>query len=278
MKRNVSGLTLKCGFWGNMGPCFCNFPVTVYPMGRRACEGQIWKKQVAAFSRWGFLIFAGPSDHIASLRHQAQCRQRPERLAPGARRRRFGGQPPPQAAALGPEMAVPLFYIAEKAMMKEGTRFRRKICGLLPWALLLSLEDVRQLAGRYSSFVGRCPAACRGVIFFRGQFLYLRQLAGGLFFFRRRKKNQERRHPFERVDDDLGALPPRPPPPINGRPSHHRLLPALPCRPGETFSLPAARLRFVPAGRWPDQFHFAAVAKRIPPARRVGRVEAGGAI
>ena len=160
MKRNVSGLTLKCDISGNMVPCLENFPVTVYPMGRRACEGQIWKKQVAAFSRWGFLIFAGPSDHIASLRHQAQCRQRPERLAPGARRRRFGGQPPPQAAALGPEMAVPLFYIAEKAMMKEGTRFRRKICGLLPWALLLSLEDVRQLAGE-------------------------------LFFFRRRKKNQE---------------------------------------------------------------------------------------
>ena len=86
--------------------------------------------------------------------------------------------------------------------------------------ILLSSEDFRQPAGR--------------LFFFRGQFLYFRQLAGGLFFFRRRKKNQERRHPFERVDDDLGALPPRPPPTIDGRPSHHRLLPALPCRPGET--------------------------------------------
>ena len=74
---------------------------------------------------------------------------------------------PATAGALS--AAVPLFYIAEKAMMKEGTRFRRKICGLLPWILLLSLEDVRLLAGE-------------------------------LFFFRRRKKNQERRHPFERVD------------------------------------------------------------------------------
>ena len=121
-------------------------------------------------------------------------------------------------------------------------------------AILLSSEDVRQLAGGlfffrrkmsgslpegYSSFVGRCPAACRRAILLSSE--DVRQLAGGLFFFRRRKKNQERRHPFERVDDDLGALPPRPPPTIDGRPSHSPLLPALPCRPGETLPLPAAR-------------------------------------
>ena len=138
MKRNVSGLTLKCDISGNMVPCLENFPVTVYPMGRRACEGQIWKKQVAAFSRLGFLIFCRPE---RSYRESAPS-----------------GAVPATAGALS--AAVPLFYIAEKAMMKEGTRFRRKICGLLPWALLLSLEDVRQLAGE-------------------------------LFFFRRRKKNQE---------------------------------------------------------------------------------------
>ena len=86
--------------------------------------------------------------------------------------------------------------------------------------ILFSSEDLRLPAGR--------------LFFFRGQFLYLRQFAGGLFFFRRRKKNQERRHPFEWVDDDLGVFPPSPPPSIDGRPSRSPLLPALPCRPGET--------------------------------------------
>ena len=127
--------------------------------------------------------------------------------------------------------------------------------------ILFSSEDLRLPAGR--------------LFFFRGQFLYLRQFAGGLFFFRRRKKNQERRHPFERVDDDLGALPPSPPPPINGRPSREPLLPALPCRPGETFLAAAVKLYLIFAGRWPDQVSFPATARPAPPARRVGRVEAG---
>ena len=126
---------------------------------------------------------AGPSDPIASLRREAQCRQRPERQRG-----------------------------------RSSVLHRRK--GDEEGRLTFLQRDVRQPAG--------------GLFFFRGQFLYLRQFAVGLFFFRRRKKNQERRHPFEWVDDDLGALPPRPPPPINGRPSHSRLLPALPCRPGET--------------------------------------------
>ena len=135
--------------------------------------------------------------------------------------------------------------------------------------ILFSSEDVRLPAGR--------------LFFFRGQFLYFRQLAGGLFFFRRRKKNQERRHPFERVDgtrekqsplenrlfgdgnrgtallnapavagtapcgadsryDRSGRQAPGLQPRITARPSHFRLLPALPCRPGETLPLPAARL------------------------------------
>ena len=164
-------------------------------------------------------------------------------------------------------------------MRKEGTRFCQGISGFQPVG--------------YSSFVGRCPTASREVILFswavslfpaacRRVILLssedFRQLAGWLFFFRRRKKNQERRHPFERVDDDLGALPPRPPPTIDGRPSHHRLLPALPCRPGETLPLPAARLSLVFIGCWPDQFHFAAAVRPAPPARKVGRVEAGRAI
>ena len=138
--------------------------------------------------------------------------------------------------------------------------FRRKMSGSLPEG--------------HSSFVGRCPAASRRVILLSSE--DVRLLAGGLFFFRRRKKNQERRHPFERVDDDLGALPPRPPPPINGRPSHQHLLPALPCRPGETFLAAAVKLYLFFAGRWPDQVSFPAAARRIPPARRVGRAEAGG--
>ena len=122
-----------------------------------------------------------------------------------------------QLAGRSDSAAVPLFYIAEKAMRKEGTRFRREISGGLPGGILLSSKDFRLLAGRS-------------------------------FFFRRRKKNQERRHPFERVDDDLGALPPRPPPPINGRPSHSPLLPALPCRPGETFLVAAVKPYFSFAG------------------------------
>ena len=77
---------------------------------------------------------------------------------------------------------------------------------------------------------------------------FFRLLFFWLFFFRRRKKNQERRHPFERVDDDLGALPPRPPPSIDGRLSHYRLLPALPCRPGETFLVAAVKPYFSFAG------------------------------
>ena len=68
----------------------------------------------------------------------------------------------------------------------------------------------------------------------------------------------------------MGALPPRPPPSINGRPSHPRLLPALPCRPGETFSLPAARLRFLFAGRWPDRLHFFRCGKTCTPGPQGG--------
>ena len=130
--------------------------------------------------------------------------------------------------------AVPLFYIAEKAMRKEGTRFCQGISGCQPVGyssfvgrfpaasrrvILLSSEDVRQLAGGlfffrrkmsgslpegYSSFVGRCPAASRKAILLSPE--DVRQLAGGLFFFRRRKKNQERRHPFEGVDADQRTL------------------------------------------------------------------------
>src|SRR5699024_2450679 len=60
------------------------------------------------------------------------------------------------------------------------------------------LDDSGSLPEGYSSFVGRCPAVCRRAILLSSE--DVRQLAGGLFFFRRRKKNQERRHPFERVD------------------------------------------------------------------------------
>ena len=167
---------------------------------------------------------AGPSDPIASLCREAQCRQRPERQRG-----------------------------------RSSVLHRRK--GDEEGRLTFLQRDVRLPAGR--------------LFFFRGQFLYLRQPAGGLFFFRRRKKNQERRHPFERVDDDQRNLSSGLQPKITARPSHHRLLPALPCRPGETLPLPAARLRFVPAGRWPDRFHFTAAVRPAPPARRVGRVETG---
>ena len=75
--------------------------------------------------------------------------------------------------------------------------------------------------------------------------------------------------------DRSGRQAPSPPPSIDGRPSCSPLLPALPCRPGETFLVPAARLRFLFAGRWHDRFHFPAAARPAPPARKVGRVEAG---
>ena len=150
MKRNVSGLTLKCGFWGNMGPCFCNFPVTVYPMGRRACEGQIWKKQVAAFSRWGFLIFAGPSDHIASLRHQA-----PVPATAGAI-----GAWRPQAPFRRPTAAPGGGSWAGDG--RSSVLHRRK--GDDERGHTLSSEDLRPAAVGLTSFVGRCPAACRRVI------------------------------------------------------------------------------------------------------------------
>ena len=68
----------------------------------------------------------------------------------------------------------------------------------------------------------------------------------------------------------MGALPPRPPPPINGRPSHHRLLPALPCRPGETFLVAAVRSCFFFAGRWPDRFHFFRCGKTCTPGPQGG--------
>ena len=191
---------------------FGKLPSYSIPDGQEGLRGSNLEKAGCCFFQMGLFDFCRPE---RSYRESAPS-----------------GAVPATAGALS--AAVPLFYIAENAMMKEGTRFRRKICGLLPWALLLSLEDVRQLAGE--------------LFFFRGQFLYLRQLAGGLFFFRRRKKNQERRHPFEWVDDDLGALPPRPPPPINGRPSHQHLLPALPCRPGETFLVAAVKPYFSFAG------------------------------
>ena len=74
---------------------------------------------------------------------------------------------------------------------------------MLPWALLLSLEDVRQLAG-------------------------------GLFFFRRRKKNQERRHPFERVDDDQRNLSSGLQPKKPGRPSLQARMPGPTLRAGDT--------------------------------------------
>ena len=158
-------------------------------------------------------------------------------------------------------------------------------------------EDVRQPAGR--------------LFFFRGQFLYFRQLAGGLFFFRRRKKNQERRHPFERVDgtrekqsplenrlfgdvnrgtaslnapavagtapcgadsryDRSGRQTPGPPPSIDGRPSRSPLLPALPCRPGETFLVTAVRFSFFFAGRWPDRISFRRCGKTCTPGPQGG--------
>ena len=59
-------------------------------------------------------------------------------------------------------------------------------------------------------------------------------VTGFLFFFRHRKKKQERCHRSGSVDDGLGALPPTPPPKINSMLSRQRLLPALPCRPGDT--------------------------------------------
>ena len=159
---------------------------------------------------------AGPSDPIASLCREAQCRQRPERQRG-----------------------------------RSSVLHRRK--GDEEGRLTFLQRDVRQLAG-------------------------------GSFFFRRRKKNQERRHPFEWVDDDLGALPPRPPhlgalpprppPTIDGRPSHSRLLPALPCRPGETFLVAAVKLYIFFAGDGPIDFIFSAAERPAPPARRVGRVEA----
>ena len=174
---------------------FGKLPSYSIPDGQEGLRGSNLEKAGCCFFQMGLFDFCRPE---RSYRESAPS-----------------GAVPATAGALS--AAVPLFYIAEKAMMKEGTRFRRKIYGLLPWALLLSAEDVRQLAG-------------------------------GLFFFRRRKKNQERRHPFEWVDDDLGALPPRPPPTIDGRPSHSRLLPALPCRPGETFLVAAVKLYLFFAG------------------------------
>ena len=143
---------------------------------------------------------AGPSDPIASLRREAQCRQRPERQRG-----------------------------------RSSVLHRRK--GDEEGRLTFLQRDVRQPAG--------------GLFFFRGQFLYLRQFAVGLFFFRRRKKNQERRHPFEWVDDDQRVFPSGLPPSIDGRPSRHRLLPALPCRPGETFLVAAVKLYLFFAGVGP---------------------------
>ena len=58
-----------------------------------------------------------------------------------------------------------------------------------------------------------------------------------MFLFERPKRNRKSRHRSESVDDGSGALPPTPPPEISGRPSRRPLLPALPCRPGETVLL-----------------------------------------
>ena len=117
---------------------FGKLPSYSIPDGQEGLRGSNLEKAGCCFFQMGLFDFCRPE---RSYRESAPS-----------------GAVPATAGALS--AAVPLFYIAEKAMMKEGTRFRRKICGLLPWALLLSLEDVRQLAGE-------------------------------LFFFRRRKKNQE---------------------------------------------------------------------------------------
>ena len=64
-----------------------------------------------------------------------------------------------------------------------------------------------------------------------------------LFFFRHRKKKQERCHRSGSVDDGQRVFPSGLPPTIKSHLSRQVLLPALPCRPGETV-LPR------PVGRW----------------------------
>ena len=83
-------------------------------------------------------------------------------------------------------------------------------------------------------------------------------LAGEPFFFRHRvlmflferpKRNRKSRHRSGSVDDGLGALPPTPPPPMKSQLSRPALLPALPCRPGDTvLPRPVGCWRFCCAG------------------------------
>ena len=68
----------------------------------------------------------------------------------------------------------------------------------------------------------------------------------------------------------MGALPPRPPPPINGGPSHFRLLPALPCRPGETPDSNCGKGALSVCRLLAWYRSFTAAEDALPPARRVG--------
>ena len=78
-----------------------------------------------------------------------------------------------------------------------------------------------------------------------------------MFLFERPKRNRKSRHRSESVDDGLGVLPPTPPPKINGRPSRQVLLPALPCRPGDTvLPWPVGRWRFFCVGAYGNAFLF----------------------
>ena len=100
---------------------------------------------------------------------------------------------------------------------------------------------------------------------------------GGLTSFVTERSKQERCHRFDAVDADLGALPPRPPPSINGGPSPHRLLPALPCRPGETLLPQRETYCLAEKVHQVDRFLFSAhvtagsVARTPGPQGRAGR-------
>ena len=95
---------------------FGKLPSYSIPDGQEGLRGSNLEKAGCCFFQMGLFDFCRPE---RSYRESAPS-----------------GAVPATARALS--AAVPLFYIAEKAMMKEGTRFRRKIYGLLPWALLLS--------------------------------------------------------------------------------------------------------------------------------------------
>ena len=168
---------------------FGKLPSYSIPDGQEGLRGSNLEKAGCCFFQMGLFDFCRPEQ---SYRESAPS-----------------GAVPATAGALS--AAVPLFYISEKAMMKEGTRFRRKICGLLPWTLLLSLEDVRQLAGRYSSFVGRCPAACRGVILLSWAVSLSPSACRRAILLSSPKEESRKAPPFRMGGRRLGGLTPKTP-------------------------------------------------------------------